>query len=363
MKGNCKRHTARMDKTKLYRVGFICGISFLFLNYILYHNEFSLYFRKTSNDLNASSDTRKYLPDKTRLSSVLKAQEENGMASLEKAENELNIAVPVPKVVIGILSNYNYTCLRDAQRALFVKAAKAYRRLDIKVFFLLDLRSPELDEEQEVHNDIVYLNTTEHGWNNNFAKKLYNWYKFAVEHFPDALLIGRMDDDVFVCTPQIFDRLNEFKNPLLYYGYNVVQGCLDDMFLFVGIELARRIAKRNMCDIERSEHCLQNGNAVVELKKWISIYSDVVRVDERKSHKMVHFYARKSWGQAQMKEMYTWHKHDFCKHYLLFHKATPVYMYELNKNNELLQNDTSRWKVSEHEIETIYNCNVNNYRR
>ena len=95
-----------------------------------------------------------------------------------------------------------------------MKAANAYRRLDIKVFFLLDHPTPELDMEQNIHHDIVYLYTTEHGWNNNFAKKLYNWYRFAV----DALLIGRMDDDVFVCKPQIFDRLNEVKNRLLYYG-------------------------------------------------------------------------------------------------------------------------------------------------
>ena len=47
-----------------------------------------------------------------------------------------------------------------------------------------------------------------------------------------------MDDDVFVCTQHIFNRLNEVKNPLLYYRCNVIRDCLDDMFLFVGIELA-----------------------------------------------------------------------------------------------------------------------------
>ena len=63
-----------------------------------------------------------------------------------------------------------------------------------------------------------------------------------MKQYPEALLIGRMDDDVFVCTPQIFDRLKEVKNLLLYYGWDWVQHHLDDMFLFIGTELARRIA-------------------------------------------------------------------------------------------------------------------------
>ena len=145
--------------------------------------------------------------DKLMLKRNGKTQEESGIISSEKGRNtsRQNSRAQVARVVIGILSHSNYTCLRDTQRALFVKAAKAYSHLDINVFFLLDQPNPELHKEQRLHNDMVYLHTTEHDWNVNFAKKLYNWYKFAVAHFPDAMLIGRMDDDVFVCTPQIFD--------------------------------------------------------------------------------------------------------------------------------------------------------------
>ena len=63
-----------------------------------------------------------------------------------------------------------------------------------------------------------------------------------------------MDDDVCVYTPQIFDRLNEVKNPLLYYSWGWVLHQLDDMFLFIGNELARTIAKRNMCDRDRRKN-------------------------------------------------------------------------------------------------------------
>ena len=36
-------------------------------------------------------------------------------------------------------------------------------------------------------------------------------------------------------------------------------------------------------------------------------------------------------------------------------------MYELNKNNAMLLNETSRWKVSEQDFENIRKCHVNNY--
>ena len=77
--------------------------TFIFMNYILLYQWSSLYFRKTSNHLNGSTDIRKYLLNKTRLFSDLKEHEENGMVSSEKTENELDIAVT--KVVIRILSN------------------------------------------------------------------------------------------------------------------------------------------------------------------------------------------------------------------------------------------------------------------
>ena len=344
-----------MARIKFYwGILLICAILFLFINY-------KYISRKSSHTFEGSINIRQNSQDKLRVQGDLTAGEENGMVSTWTVQNELDNGDPVPKVVIGILSDSNYTCLRDTQRALFVKAANTYRRLDIKVFFLLDIPSPTLDKEQNIYNDIIYLNTTEHGWDNNFAKKSYNWYKFAVEQYPEALLIGRMDDDVFVCTPQIFDRLNEVMNPLLYYGWGLGKHQLDDMFLFIGTELARRIAESKMCDTERSEHCFENGNAVRRLNKWLSVYSDIVAVNERETGNMVYYTARRSGGMARMKEMYSYYKKDFCKKYILFHKATPMNMYELNKNNELLLNDTSRWKVSEEDIKKIQSCRVNNY--
>ena len=351
-----------MARIQVYCIILISAITILILNYTFLYYTDSFYSLKLLRDGTDNPDIREHLEDEHTLKTDIKIQVENGLIAPEDDRKKKDIRNPVPKVVIGILSNSNYTCLRDTQRALFVRAAKEYRQLDIKVFFLLDQPSPELDKEQNLHKDIVYLNVTEHGWNVNFAKKLYNWYKIAVEKFPDAMMIGRMDDDVFVCTPQIFDRLNEVKNPLLYYGYSLVGvNHLDDMFLFMGIEIAKRIAKKKMCREERTEACLENGNAVKNLPKWMSGYSDAVIIDEAKSGKMVYYTTRGKGGRLRMKEMYSYIKHDFCKNYILFHKASPQHMYELNKNNEILLNDASRWKVSDREIENLRHCEVDNY--
>ena len=274
----------------------------------------------------------------------------------------ITITDPAPLIVIGILSNSHYKCLRDSQRNTLVRAAKAYRLLNIKVVFLLDHTTPSLSQEQKMYNDIVYMNTTELGWNVRFANKLYIWYSYAAKHFPDAILIGRMDDDVFVCTPQIFDRLNKVKNKLLHYGYGIGYGYIDDMFLFVGIDLVKRIVSRPVCDSQIAKVCFEEEkNAVRWIRKRFSVYHDVVRVDESKTGKMIHFYARGLEGQRQMKNNYAKYKDNFCATNLLFHKATPEYMVEFDKSNVQQGNDTAKRQLSDKEIQTMYNCTVHNF--
>ena len=75
---------------------------------------------------------RQDLQDLLKLQVDLTSQEENGKVSSQNVENKLDNTDPVPKVASGILSDSDDTCLRDTQRALFVTALNAYRRLDIK---------------------------------------------------------------------------------------------------------------------------------------------------------------------------------------------------------------------------------------
>ena len=88
----------------------------------------------------------------------------------------------------------------------------------------------------------MFLNTSIHGWGKAFARKLHIWLNYVVTNFPDAVLVGRMEDDVFTCTPQIFDRLHDVKHELLYYGYPTgypracSKDCVDEMFLIIGTD-------------------------------------------------------------------------------------------------------------------------------
>ena len=245
-------------------------------------------------------------------------------------------------IVIGILSRSKNLCLRAAQREMFIPKASAYKPLTIKVFFLIDQITPELEEEHRIYQDLVFLNTTVNGHGQNYAKKFHIWLNYAVSNFPDAVLIGRMDDDVFACVPQIFDRLNDVKHDLLYYGYPTglvwqcpTQNCVDEMFLIVGVELARRVANRSFCDVNKEENCLYDGNAGHRFGHWIKIYNDIVYVNERANGQMVWFWR----GTPNKTEYEKYKTFDFCGHYLLYHKATVTDIYKMNRNNSLLLND------------------------
>ena len=60
---------------------------------------------------------------------------------------------------------------------------------------------------------------------------------------------------------------------------------------------------------------------------------------------------------AQMKGKYTQYKDNFCE----THKGTFEYMVELDKNNVLLGNNTTKRRLSDEEIKTMYDCTVQNF--
>ena len=298
--------------------------------------------------------------DNTLLTSKDKLSSEN---TLFTSKDKLSSENTDKTIVIGILSRSENLCLREAQRKMFLPRAKAYKPLTVKVFFLIDHSTPELEEEQRINQDIVFLNTTIHGWSKHFESKLHSWLKYAVVNFPDAILIGRMDDDVFVCAPQIFDRLNEVKHELLYYGYPTgskeycpTQECVDEMFLFVGRELGRRVARRQLCQGRRDKNCLDdtNENAGHAFRRWIGIYNDFVFVNERRNGLMVWFY-HDSANAINLRKFRTF---NFCQKYLLYHKASIIDIYRMNQSNSLLLNDNSSVAISEEDIKKATNCPI-----
>ena len=262
---------------------------------------------------------------------------------------------------MGILSEAKHFCLREAQRKTFIIKAKAYKLLNIQVFFIFDEQTPELRTEQDTNKDIVFLNTTIHGYGKSFALKYHTWLRYVIYNIPDVTLVGRMDDDAFICAPQMFDRLNKVNDKLLYYGYPTgqldqcpEQECVDDMFLIVGVELARRVANRSFCqgNSKPEEHCLNDGNAAHQFGSWIRIYDDVVLVNERANGKMVWFYR----FTANKEDFQKYKTFNFCSNFLLYHKATVSDIYDMHLNNSLLLSDGHDTDISEAKTKAATKC-------
>ena len=255
------------------------------------------------------------------------------------------------KLIIGILSHSDHTCVRDAYRKTLVPQAKSHKKMDIWIYFVLDEETPELLAEQSVHGDIVFLNTTIHGWNRYFGVKLHMWIKYVVDNFPDVDLIGRIDDDVFACAPQIFDRLYNVRHDLLYYGYPTgslgmcpTQDCVDEMFIVIGKTLAHRVANRTLCKsaeelknktLKQLPNCLhtsEGGTGTHEFRRWIHPYQDIKLVNERENSLVLWFYRGTPEGEVRMyHSLRTW---DFCRKFLLYHKATLFDLYKMAYQNE-----------------------------
>ena len=267
-----------------------------------------------------------------------------------------------PRIVIGIFSKQDNICLRNAQRRMFISQARIYTRLDIETIFLLDEPTPALEEERKTYNDIMYLNSTVRGWNQAFAWKLYIWYKIVVDNFPDTDLVGRMDDDVFCCTPQMFDRLRGKIDPFLYYGYKLgvkkdicpTEDCADDMFLFVGINLVRDIIKSKLCHGKLRDSCLRSQFPWKNVRHWIHMLSNRTKIVHDNA-KMIYFYGP-SLGERRIAELYNRHKNNFCKNKLLFHKANSRYIYQMNRDNAMGLADVERVNFVDDSLKNASKC-------
>ena len=264
------------------------------------------------------------------------------------------------KVVIGILSHSNNVCLRNAQRRTTIPLARNYTKLDIQFVFVLDSATPALMTEQKANNDMVFLNITEGGWNHLFTLKLYLWYKYAVHHYPDLLLVGRMDDDLFLCIPQALDRLASIKHKNLYYGYGVVcrnDECLDDVYLFFGIELAKRIVNQTHCSVKSVKGCLADGkHPGTAINNWVRTHmkENYVLVNEFKSGKFVYFYLENSLKKKQ--NLQSLRTENFCQKYILYHKASAKDIYEMHRNNSALSINDVMQAIPQSEIENAEKC-------
>ena len=262
-------------------------------------------------------------------------------------------------LVIGILSRTGNTCKRNAQRDTFVNKARTYEKLDVRIFFILDEETPELSEEQDVHGDIVFLNTSIHGYSRQFGRKLYVWLQHVMNHFPDASMIGRMDDDAFVCVPQILDRLYDVNHEMLYYGFG--HKGIDDMFMIIGRTLAKKVLSRRLCTEKKEQmDCLwisELATGSQEFRRWVKPYKDIHLVNEMINNRMLWYYGGRPEGEKRLYLLFrTW---DFCKKFLLFHKASVTDIYRMHIQNEKQRKFGYTEDINDIAIELPLNCTTN----
>jgi len=79
--------------------------------------------------------------------------------------------------------------------------------------FLLDNTTPTLIEEQKTYTDILFLNSTFSDKAKGFGEKLDLWLRYAYRNFPNALLISKVDDDVYICDDFFYKKLQEDYHP------------------------------------------------------------------------------------------------------------------------------------------------------
>ncbi|KAK3086538.1 hypothetical protein FSP39_019888 [Pinctada imbricata] len=251
--------------------------------------------------------------------------------TLQDAEN-------TPFVLVGIVSDENNYGLRNAHRKTWLSRRELHGPYRVKVYFLLDISTLALRIEQSRSHDMFFFNSTNSASDVNTGQRLHMWFKFAANTYPEAELVIWMDDEVFLCAPQVFDRLSKISSDSLYYGFVHPQRCVDDNFLVVGMELVKRIADKVYCGSRRGGICTMfmeghlsdMGSIGNTLCHWLKSYSDIVTVADN-------FYMRLGYSVTGDTEadlgMHKTDFHNFCSSYLLYHESSVSDIFTFSKHN------------------------------
>ena len=115
---------------------------------------------------------------------------------------EMNAPDTFIELALGVLSHTKNTELRHAIRETWMTEVPP----STKVVFLLNREEQGVVAEQAEHGDIVVLNSSYSGRGVGFREKIYTWLKIGLQMFPRAKLIGKVDDDIFLCPQQMAKR-------------------------------------------------------------------------------------------------------------------------------------------------------------
>ena len=241
------------------------------------------------------------------------------------------------------MSEVDNFALRNAHRKTWISNTDVHGPFRIKVFFLIDTTANKnIMFEQSQNNDIFFLNVsrTDVKRGRQSGLQLIVWYRFLAKYFPEAEMVVRMDDDVFFCAPQMFQRIFRIRSETIYYGYMSKARYIQDMFVVLGMELVRRISQRLYCR-QGIEACIvdsgltETGNAGHSLKKWLELYDDFTTVADN----MYMFYYQRLTKHKE--KLYASYKTaDFCEKFLLYHKAGVAELYSMFKDNLVLPEES-----------------------
>lgn len=252
-----------------------------------------------------------------------------------------------PHIVLGILSREKNDHFREAQRDTWIKTMLHLQNalpFIITYTFLLDHPSSKLIKENNLHKDIFYLNVSYKGRAFNFGKQMYVWWRYIHKVYPYALMGAQIDDDAFVCVPQIFQRLDSLKSGTLYYGWRHgrrkqidMDNRIDDMFLVLGKDLISLISKKTYCGKRTCTHTddlIETGHGGTSMAEWLSVYNDNIN--------FVHFVGDNDrivkLGDSPNDSYRNYLKPNFCENKLVFHKSTCKIMHQLHLYNDHLGN-------------------------
>jgi len=255
-----------------------------------------------------------------------------------------------PVFAIGILSRESSVDKRKSIRKTWLSQIR-FASFDIKHQFIIDRLTEITREEQKLYGDIVYTNMSAalSGYAICFSTRMLFWFKYAVSSFPKSELIAKMDDDVYPCFPNLFERICRVRNKTLYYGWKhggsdqIISSDtrVDEMFVVVGRELVDRIVKRKYCGCfentimsdacnkrNSKEELISHGFADMALGEWLSVYNDnVIRVSDNRYIR--HF----SYLFVDRMENHKYAVPQFCLKNYIFHKSSIYTMYKLYHYN------------------------------
>lgn len=236
-----------------------------------------------------------------------------------------------PLVVIGILSENQNRERRDALRRTWIRTinniATTLPFRTVYKFYLYH-NTLDTDEENKENGDLTYLNVTDL----RHSKNVYIMYKHIYMNFPHLKLVIRLDDDVFLCVPQVFQRLHNVIDTNLYYGKKLIPNdVIDESFVVLGNHVIKWIAEQTLC---MSKTCSNDMLMEIDdnlffqnlLKSFKNI--QIISDNEKINHIDI---------PAESNEWVRYVDPDFCKSHIAFYKIKKAqFMNVMHKNNENL---------------------------